>query len=116
MSRFHRENPDQPIQHDAFEGVRTTPITGKQYVSVSKCELCGENCQSEPCVYCRTMSREDLLEQAHETISGWKRLLIAAAIASGGQIVVSSEQLLEAEKRRIEISTDPWKDVRITIQ
>jgi hypothetical protein len=25
MSRYHRENPDQPIQHDAFEGVRTTP-------------------------------------------------------------------------------------------
>lgn len=22
MSRFHRENPDQPISHDAFEGVR----------------------------------------------------------------------------------------------
>jgi len=27
MSRYHRENPDQPIQHDAFEGVRTKPAT-----------------------------------------------------------------------------------------
>ena len=22
MSRYHRENPDQPIQHDCFEGVQ----------------------------------------------------------------------------------------------
>lgn len=22
MSRYHRENPDQPIQHDSFEGVQ----------------------------------------------------------------------------------------------
>ena len=57
----------------------------------------------------------ELIEQAHETISGWKRIVIAAAIANGGQTVLSPEHLLEAQTRKFSITTDPWKDVRITI-
>lgn len=113
--RYLRENPDQPIQHDAFEGVRTTQSTTKQPAAVTRCELCGATDPATPCFNCWNTSHEDLIEQAHETISGWKRLLTAAAISNGGQLVVSAEQLLEAEKRRFEISTDPWKDIRITV-
>lgn len=84
---------------------------------VSKCELCGNNCQSEPCVYCRTMSREELIEQAHETISGWKRLMIAAVIANGGQTAILPQQMLEAETRKIKMETPTtlWNGIRITV-
>lgn len=82
----------------------------------TKCQLCREPNPADPCSACLTMPHEELIEQAHETISGWKTLLIAAAITNGGQIVISAEQLIEAEKRRISISTDPWKDIRITVE
>ena len=36
MSRYHRENPDQPIQHDCFEGVQhvhVDPAAGKDWTA-----------------------------------------------------------------------------------
>lgn len=83
----------------------------------TQCELCGAELllPSDPCFVCPRMSKLELIEQAHETISGWKRIVIAAAIANGGQTVLSPEHLLEAQTRKFSITTDPWKDVRITI-
>ena len=57
------------------------------------------------------MSVAEIIEQAHETISGWKQLLIASAIASGGQTVISPEQLLDAKSREIAIDHAPWRDI-----
>lgn len=85
--------------------------------SLSICELCGERGPDDPCSVCHTMTHEELIEQAHETISGWKRLMIAAVIANGGQIAISPQQMLEAETRKIEMETPTtlWNDIRITV-
>jgi len=79
------------------------------------CELCGNEMESSPCGNCFLLSREDLINQAHKTLNGWKQLMIAAAISNGGQIILCPEQMLEAENRKMNIDFTPLQELRITI-
>lgn len=79
-----------------------------------KCELCGENTPFENgCGFCNLLSREQLVEQAHETISGWQNMLKACAVSCGGQIVVSVEQMMDAKEKQLVISQTPFREVRV---
>jgi hypothetical protein len=77
MSRYHRENPDQPIQHDWLEGV--------EHVSVDKaagndrpteidysCRVCGKPCNVAPNPPGRAVC-EDHCEDHYFQYDPWRR-------------------------------------------